>query len=155
MFPEAHKKMMLHLRELLAFGVETSQLHMLLLRGAPFISFSLSLCCPIKNNSHPHICSPNIKTINLILEEVYCRHFRTVPLLHMQPSNTSMSVNESIWRQVSFFIFNQTASSCFLSQAFRVLQALLGCHLFLQGWLLSKVHQVPVEVQDLREVQVI
>lgn len=54
-----------------------------------------------------------------------------------------------------FFFLNQTALSCFLSQAFRALQALLGCRLFLQGWLLSKVHQVPVEVQDLREVQVI
>lgn len=53
-----------------------------------------------------------------------------------------------------FLFFNQTASSCLLSQAFRALQALLGCHQFLQGWLLSKVHQVPVEMQGLGEVQV-
>lgn len=54
----------------------------------------------------------------------------------------------------AFFFFNQTASSCLLTQAFRALQALLGCHQFLQGWLLSKVHQVRVETQGLGEVQV-
>lgn len=47
------------------------------------------------------------------MEEVYCRHFRTVPLLHMQPSNTNTSVDESIWRQVSFFFFF-FKSNCFV-----------------------------------------
>lgn len=40
------------------------------------------------------MCSPDIKS--LLPEESYCRHFRTAPLLHMQPSNSNMSVSESI-----------------------------------------------------------